>query len=355
MSAVLSDLAQLSLDELNQLVDWVLVVRYFAITIILFSLMSISSRILLPQLKKIAKVTNTTIDDAFTNILDSLSWLFYLVLSLFISSHFFEFSSELIQVFNKFLLIFFTFYGAKIVSKLISYGFERFVDKKEAAGEEVDSSLLMILKTTFQILTWIVASILILENLGYKVSTLLGGLGVASIIIAFGVKNLLEDVLSFISINLDKPFAVGDYIVIGKDSGTVQKIDLHSTRLKTPSGEQLIIPNRELTNSRIKNYRRMQKRRDDFELRINSNLSVKKLEKIPQIIEGIFDDIEKAEFDRCYFKEISPKAFVFSVVYYILDREYTQYIKVKQTVNLKIVHLFKEEGIELAETIKLYR
>lgn len=348
MSAVLSELAQLSLDELNQLIDWVLVVRFFAITMVLFSLMSILSRLLLPQLKKFSKITQTSIDDAFTNILESLSWLFYLVLSLFISSQFFHFSPELRQDFYRFLLIFFTFYGARVISKLMSHGFKRFIDKKETAGEEVDGSLLMILKTVLQILTWMAAGILILENLGYKVSTLIGGLGIVSIIVALGVRNLLEDIISFISINLDKPFTIGDYIVIGQDSGTVEKIDLHSTRLKTPSGEQLIVANRELTNTRIKNYRRMKKRRDDFELKVSPNMPVEKLEKIPQIVESIFDDIEQTEFERCYFKEIDSKGFSFSVVYYILDRKYSQYIKVKQTVNLKIVRLFKKAGIELA-------
>ncbi len=351
MSGEFSELTHLTFEEINQLVHWPLVVRYLAITAIFFSLISILGRVLLPKLEKVTKITHTHIDDAVLDVINSLSWLFYLVLSLYISSQFVVFSPVLQKFFNKFLLIFFTFYFAKIISLLIEHGFKRFLEKKEEGQEEVDRPLWLILKASFQLLAWSIAGILILENLGLKVSTLIGGLGVASIIIAFGVKSLLEDVLSFISITIDKPFVIGDYIVVGSDSGTVDKIDLHSTSLRTPSGEQLIIPNRELIKTPIKNYRRMEKRRDDFKLKIDLDLSEKKLQKIPQLLEEIINSVEGTEFGRCYFKEITPNAFVFSTVYYIPDREYSVYIKIKQEINLEIVAQFRKHDIKLAEPI----
>lgn len=351
MTAEFSQLTHLTLAEINQLVHWPIVLRYLAITAVFFSLISIFGRLLLPRLEKVAHITHTHIDDAVLDVLNSLSWLFYLVFSLYISSQFVVFSPVLQRFFNKFLLIFFSFYIAKIISKLVEHGFKRFLDKKEEGQEEVDRPLWLILKTAFQFLAWAVAGILVLENLGLKVSTLIGGLGVASIIVAFGVKSLLEDVLSFISITIDKPFAIGDYIVVGSDSGTVVKIDLHSTSLQTPSGEQLIIPNRELIKTPIKNYRRMEKRRDDFKLKISLDLSEKKLEEIPQILEKVVSGVDGTEFGRCYFKEITPEAYIFSTVYYILDREYSTYIKIKQKINLAIVSQFREHDIKLAEPI----
>jgi small-conductance mechanosensitive channel len=317
--------------------------------------MSILSRLLLPKLSKVSELTRTEIDNAVFDVLGSLNWFFYLVLSLQLSLFFFEISPFLQKRLNQILMIFLTFYATKIIVQLIDHAFSRFIDKKEEQHEQVDRSVLIILKNALQIIVWTFAIILILENLGYSISTLIGGLGIAGIVAAFGVQSLLEDVLSYISISFDKPFTVDDYIVIGDDSGTVKKIGLRSTRIQTLSGEQLIISNRELIKSRIRNYRRIKKRRDTIELKLNLDTPVDKLKKIPQGLEKIVNSVQNTEFSYVYFKKIQDDAFLFSTTYYVLSSEYDEFIQAKQTIHLKIIQYLRDEGIELAQpTQKLY-
>ncbi len=352
---MLTSLDSSTLNMLIESIEWLLIIRYFGISLILFSLMSIVSRLIFPKLSKVSEFTRTEIDNAIFDVLGSLNWFFYLILSLQLSLFFFEISPFLQKRLNQILMIFLTFYATKIVVQLTGHGFSRFIDKKEEHHEQVDRSVLIILKNAVQIIIWTFAIILILENLGYSITTLMGGLGIAGIVAAFGVRSLLEDVLSYISISFDKPFTVDDYIVIGDDSGTVKKIGLRSTRIQTLSGEQLIISNRELIKSRIRNYRRIKKRRDSIELKVNLDTPVDKLKKIPKGLEKIVNSIEDTEFNHAYFKKIQDDAFLFSTTYYVLTSEYSEFIQTKQTIHLKMIQYLKDEGVELAQpTQKIY-
>ncbi len=334
--------------QISAMVNWTYLFQLFAILSIIFAVLILISKIVFPQADRIADVTPTHIDNILFDVINSLNLPFYFILALFISLEFAPPPTSWQNILHPILMIIFAFYGTRGLSQLVSEGFQRFIEKKQEQKQKVDQSVLIIMRTVSQILIWIVAGILVLENLGYSVSTLIGGLGVAGIAVAFGVKSLLEDVLSFISISFDKPFTVGDYIVVDDDSGTVQEIGLRSTRLKTLSGEELIISNRELIESRIKNYRRMQKRGDTFQIQINLNTPLRKLKKVKPIIEDIIKKQENTEISRVYFKQIGDNGYVFDITYYILSGEYEVLASNKEAINFSILENLEQEDIELA-------
>jgi len=173
-------------------------------------------------------------------------------------------------------------------------------------------------------------------------------LGIGGLAIAFALQNILEDMFSSFSIYFDRPFQIDDFIVIGDDMGIVKKIGIKSTRIQTLQGEELIISNKELTGKRIRNFKKMEKRRIVFKFGVVYETSTEKLKKIPGIIKDIMDRAELAEIDRVHFKEFGDFSLNFEVIYYIKSREYIDYMNTQQEMNFAIKERFEQEGIEMA-------
>ncbi len=197
-------------------------------------------------------------------------------------------------------------------------------------------------------LVWSLILLLILDNLGINVTALLAGLGIGGIAIALALQNVLGDLFASLSIMIDKPFEIGDFIVVGEFRGTVEHIGLKTTRIRSLSGEQNIFSNTDLLQSRIRNFRRMSERRVEFRIEVTYQTPLEKLQKIPEILQNIITAIEKTRFDRSHFKEYGESGLVFETVYYILSSDYNLYINIQQRINLEIFRIFKEEKIEFA-------
>jgi small-conductance mechanosensitive channel len=128
----------------------------------------------------------------------------------------------------------------------------------------------------------------------------------------------------------------------------VEDIGLKSTRIRSLSGEEVIFSNMDLLNSRIRNYKRLEKRRISFTVGVVYGIPVEKLKKIPEMIEKIISPLENAEFDRAHFKNLGDFSLDFVVVYYVLVPDYASYLDIQQTINLEIYQQFEKEGIEFA-------
>jgi len=183
-------------------------------------------------------------------------------------------------------------------------------------------------------------------------------LGIGGIAVALAVQNILGDLFASFSIVLDKPFVIGDFIIVGDLMGTVERIGLKTTRLRSLSGEQIIFSNSDLLGSRVRNYKRMYERRISFSLGVAYETSAEQLERIPRMIEEIVSSQPKVRFDRSHFKSFGDFALVFETVYYILTPDYTAYMDAQQAINIAIARKFAEEGIRFAyptQTIYLAR
>jgi small-conductance mechanosensitive channel len=200
-----------------------------------------------------------------------------------------------------------------------------------------------------RVVLWAIAALVTLDNLGFNITTLMASLGIGGIAVALAVQNILGDIFSSVSIALDKPFVIGDFIVVDSFMGTVEYIGMKTTRLRSLGGEQIVFSNTELLKNRIRNYKRMQERRVAFEFGVAYETPAEELERIPQLVKEIVSN-EKLEtrFDRAHFKTYGDSALQFEVVYFVLDPDYNKYMDIQQDINLALLRAFRTRNITFA-------
>jgi len=198
------------------------------------------------------------------------------------------------------------------------------------------------------IAVWTVVVLMALQNLGVRVDTLIASLGVTGIVVGLALQNVLGDLFASLSIALDQPFVLGDYIIVGDFQGTVEHVGLKSTRVRSISGEQLVFSNSDLLSSRIRNFKRMARRRVAFNLNTTFQTPVDKIQRVIEICREAIARHEAATFDRAHFKAFTDSSLQFEVVYFIENPEYDQYMDLQQAINLEIMQRFEEERIQFA-------
>jgi small-conductance mechanosensitive channel len=207
---------------------------------------------------------------------------------------------------------------------------------------------LALIQFAVRVAVWSIALLLIFENLGFDVTALVAGLGVGGIAVALAAQSVLGDLFSSLAIVLDRPFEVGDFIVFGDQSGTVEKIGIKTTRIRALSGEQVAVSNSDLVKTRVHNFKRMNERRIVLELGVTYDTPADKLDDIPAMVTKIIEAQDKARFDRAHFRSFGDSALEFEAVYYVLSADYTVYMDVQQDINFAIFRAFEEAGIEFA-------
>jgi small-conductance mechanosensitive channel len=208
---------------------------------------------------------------------------------------------------------------------------------------------LMVAGLVGRIVLWSIAVLVTLDNLGFNITTLMASLGIGGIAVALAVQNILGDIFSSVSIALDKPFVIGDFIVVDTFMGTVEYVGLKTTRIRSLGGEQIIFSNTELLKNRIRNFKRMQERRVLFEFGIAYETSYELVEQLPAMVEEIVTSQElDTRFDRAHFKAYGDSALQFEVVYYVLTADYNRFMDIQQKINLTLLKRFRELGISFA-------
>jgi small-conductance mechanosensitive channel len=233
----------------------------------------------------------------------------------------------------------------RAVTFLFATSLTRFAKR---AGHEEDEKRVKPLLSLISFLLWIMAAIFLLDNLGFNISTLVAGLGVSGIAVAIAAQGILGDLFNYFVIFFDRPFELGDFIIFDDKLGSIEKIGIKTTRIRTLSGEQLIISNSNLVNSRVHNYKRMERRRILFRIGVTYQTPSQKLGEIPGIIRGIIEEIEATQFDRSHFQGYGDFALTFETVYYVLSPDYALYMDIQQDINLKLYRAFEERGIDFA-------
>lgn len=203
-------------------------------------------------------------------------------------------------------------------------------------------------KVFVDVMIWIGVFLAILHILGINVTTLVAGLGIGGIAVALAVQNTLGNLLASLGIIMDKPFVVGDSLSIGDLQGTVEKIGLKTTRVRSVSGEQLIFSNSDMLTARIRNYGRMQERRVIMQFGVTYQTPIETLEAIPGMVRTIVEAQPTARFDRAHFKTHGGSSLDFEYVYYVTTSDYITYMDTRQAINFALHRRFAEAGIEFA-------
>lgn len=194
----------------------------------------------------------------------------------------------------------------------------------------------------------LIAALTIINNLGVNITSLLTGLGISGVAIAFAVQNILGDLFSSVSIYLDKPFAIGDTIKVGKHTGTVKKIGIKSTRIKLLKGTELILSNKVLSESEVINIKRMQTRRVEFSLNLSYENSLTKIKKVPEIVTSIIDPIKQANLVRVKLSDLNQNNITYEIVYQIPNRDFKVYAEIRESIYLELLSKLQKAKIKLS-------
>lgn len=332
----------------NTLREYTLAFLLFLGLTIVFKVLQV---IILQRLAGLAKRTRTDIDDTLIRIVKSVRPQFYGFLALYLSLQPLVFPAWFDKTLTALLLLFAVYQVVKATGILIDYiTHKRVVEEaSEAAGPDQNSLAAMeLIKTLVTMALWIFGFLLILSNLGIEITSLLAGLGIGGIAIAFALQAILGDLFSSFTIYFDKPFRVGDFIVVGDMAGTVEKVGIKTTRLRALQGEEIVLSNADLTSSRIHNYKRMEKRRIVFGFGITYDTPAEKTREIPLMLKEVFASVDNADLDRAHFKSFGASSLDFEVVYYVNSGDYSEYMDIQQNVNLALMERFQKEGIEFA-------
>ena len=197
-----------------------------------------------------------------------------------------------------------------------------------------------------KVILWSLLLLLGLDNIpDIEINTLIASLGISSIAVALAVQNILGDLFAALAIAFDKPFEIGDFINAGDYGGTVERIGIKSTRMRTPTGEQLVVSNSDLLKSRIRNFKRMTRRQHIFTVGVAADTPHEKLKQIPDLLHEIIAAQPKVEFGRAHFRTFGEFTLNFEVVYFLPVPDFTLFMDTQQAINLEIHRRFEEEGI----------
>ena len=322
-------------------------IKEYLLAIIIFISVFLTCRIVRYLITKKIKIVVDHIRIELGNLLietfQSIGWFFYFIFSLWASLLVVSLPQIIKKLVFYLLLITVVYYITKGVKKIIEFYILKFKEEKK-----IDATLALLLNQISTVILWVISVLIILENLGINISALIAGLGIGGIAIAIALQNILTDIFAYFSIHFDKPFEIGDFIRIDDDVGEIKRIGIRSTRIKSLSGEELVVANKELTGKRIRNYKKMKERRIVFTFGVVYETPPEKLKKIPQIVREIFSSLEMARLDRVHFKSLGDFSLVFEVAYYVLTSNYLQYMNLQQKINLSLIERFKEEKIEFA-------
>ncbi len=328
----------------NPLRDWLLALLVITAVIAAFYILKM---VIIHRVVQLARRTENHFDDFVVDLLNRTQVWFLLLIGLYAGLQFLTFADTPTQIAGHVVTIAFFVQVAIWGNGAITFAVNRY--KQQRLNEDAGSvTVLSALGLIGKLVLWTIVLLLILDNLGVEVTSLIAGLGISGIAVALAVQNILGDLFASLSIVLDKPFVIGDAIVVGEFTGTVEKIGLKTTRLRSLSGEQLVFSNSDLLSSRIRNFKRMEERRILFTLGVLYETPAVKLEQIPTLIQEIIESQEQARFDRAHFKSLDDSALTYEVVYYMLVPDFQVYMDTQQAINLALIRQFAAAGIEFA-------
>jgi len=326
----------------NSLAQYIEAITVFIAFLVIFKIFQV---IVLGKLAAYAKKTKTDLDDTFIKIVKTLRPPFYSFLAFYFALSFLILNELLDKLITIILIIWVVYQVIYALQVLIDYAVRKKMGKEEEAGAKAAVSFLSKLA---KIILWSFGFLFVLSNLGINVTSLVAGLGIGGVAIAFALQNVLSDLFSSFAIYFDRPFIVGDFIIVGDKMGVVEKIGIKTTRIKALQGEEIVMSNNALTSSIVQNFKKMRERRIVFSIGVTYNTSLKKLQRALEVIKRAIESQELARLDRAHFKQFDESALLIEAAYYVRAPEYNKYMDANQEILFNIKLGFEKEKIEMA-------
>ena len=304
--------------------------------------------LVLRHLKTLSKKTIHDFDDLLYDLLRRLVGPFvYLFTALYFGTLSLALPESLARLLLSLFVIVLTFKVAQFIQEMGAYGIRKWTERT-AKEDPTSAAMLKNMTLVIRFVIWAAALLFIFDNLGVNITAFVASLGIGGVAIALAAQAVLGDAFSSFAIFMDKPFQVGDFIIVGDLLGTVEHVGFKTTRIRSLGGEQLIFSNSDLTSSRIKNYKRMRERRVVFSVGIIYQTPVEKVKALPPMIKRVIEERQNARFDRAHFLSFGDFALIFETVFYVLSPDYNVYMDLQQAINFRLMEEFEKSGIEFA-------
>ena len=329
----------------NPVQAWLLALAAFLIT---FTVLPLVRSFVMSQRKRIQSLEPPLGVELALGLIARTSRIFLWVVALYVAERFLDLGPRVERISTVVIVVVFWLQVGLWGSAAANFALDRQRLRATAAGDPSYQGSLGILGFIAKIVVFAVVTLLALDNLGINITALVAGLGIGGIAIALAVQTVLGDLLASLSITLDKPFVVGDLLRLDDIEGVVERIGVKSTRLRSLSGEQIIVSNADLLKSRVRNLGRMPERRVLFTLGVTYETPRPLLERVPKIVEDAINGVTPTRFVFCAFRHFGDSALQFEVCYYVPLEDGPGYIAVLNDVNFRIHEAFAQNGVQFA-------
>jgi small-conductance mechanosensitive channel len=313
-----------------------------------YIVLKLALRVALSRLRGIAERSSNTLDDALIEILEGTNGALFGVIALLIGIGLLDLAprwhQRVDQLWFVALALQVAFWGGRAVGVCM----HRYRMRQGGANPAQASAAETLMSWGLRSALWTVTVLAILSNLGVNITAFIASLGVGGIAIALAVQNVLGDLFASLSIAIDKPFEVGDFIVVNNVAGTIELVGLKSTRIRSLGGEQIVMSNTDLLKQTISNYKRLQERRVVYQFSISRDATPEQVEQVPRIAERIVRESERLRFDRAHFASFGESSLDFEVVYYVLVPDFNVHMDERQQINLRLMRELRALGVDLA-------
>ncbi len=323
---------------------WVPAIGIFALVVVG---LSVVRHVLLSRLQGVVDRTENVVDDLLLDLVRRTKWPFFVMLGLFLGALVLQLSPGLSTVVRRLFSIALFIQAGVWANYVLSFVVNAYLERRR--GQDASKIAVLALFNFFaRIAVWTLVLLLVLDNLGVKVATLIAGLGVGGIAIGLALQSVLKDTFASLSIILDKPFEIGDFVIIDDIQGTVQHIGIKTTRILSLNGEELVIGNNDLLSCRIRNYKKIEERRVVQTIRLPLDTPAEKLERVRPIFQEAVDAVEDVRFERAYLKAFGADAVEFDVGFFVTRPDFDVMMDRRQQVNLELHRRLGAEGMRFA-------
>lgn len=330
----------------NSVQEYLIVIAAFLVSIVIIKLLKKFVEKSIKSKKEEAENENQKIIYSLSiNVINKIVIPFLYFGVLFLSMKLLYFGPNADKVIQIIYMVIIAWFLTRIAITATNYFITKFFEKSRSEDEQHRIRPLL---SFFNLILWLIGLLFLLDNLGFEISSIVAGLGIGGIAVALGAQAILGDLFSYFVIFFDKPFQIGDFIIFDDKLGVIEDIGIKTTKIRSLSGEQIIVSNSNLTGSRVHNYKRMKRRRVLFSLGVTYQTKLEHLKEIPKMIKEIIESIDQTEFDRSHFKNYGDFSLNFETVYYINTNDYNTFMDIQQEINLKINEEFNKRNIEFA-------
>ncbi len=344
-----------SLEKLLNQSFWGHSVESWALTLAIFLatwlILAIVHKWILARARSAASKTETQLDDAWVEIMESTGIFGFFAAALLVSHNALDVTKDTSLWIDRTLGVSLGIQIALWLQRAVVAFMGLWVKSQGDDSPQAQASAGTVagaVRFLSRLAIWSVLLLVVLSNFGVELTTIIAGLGVGGVAAALAVQQILGDLIAGLSMYFDRPFDLGDFVIVGDVLGNVTKIGLRTTRIDSLGGEKIVYPNGALASTHIRNYGKMEERRVVFSVGIEYNVPSEKVKRARDIITAVIEEIDRVRFDRAHFKEFGAYSLNFEVVYYVLSPNYNEYMDLQHRINLDIYERFEEAKIPFA-------